>query len=80
MRLKVLDEQVAYAREVADEAATRAVVSGNPLADRERRAAEDDLRRIRRERDERAQRLAALLAQQDALLDELADGHEKERR
>lgn len=71
-RVRVLDEQVAYVREVADEATTRALVSATPLADRERRHAEDDLRRVRRERDEVAARIEELLAEQDALLDRLA--------
>lgn len=72
--LGVLDEQVSHAAGVADDAATRAVVSSTPLADRERRRAEDDLRRVRRERDEVAARVAALLAEQDALLDRMTAG------
>jgi flagellar biosynthesis chaperone FliJ len=47
-------------------------VSATPLADRERRQAADDLRRVRRERDETAGRIAELLVEQDALLDRLA--------
>ncbi len=69
---RVLDEQVAYAEEVAEEASTRAVVASTPLADRERREALDDLRRVRRQRDELQQRIAGLLAEQDTLLDRLA--------
>jgi hypothetical protein len=69
---RMLDEQVAYAEELADEAATRALVSSTPLADRERREASDDLRRVRRERDEVRGRIAALLVEQDALLDRIA--------
>lgn len=68
---RVLDEQVAYAEEVADDATTRAVVASTPLADRERREAAEDVRRVRRERDETADRLAALLAEQDDLLERL---------
>jgi flagellar biosynthesis chaperone FliJ len=71
--LRVLDEQVAYAQEVADEASTRAIVSSTPLADRERREAEDDLRRVRRQRDETAARIEALLAEQDALLERITE-------
>jgi hypothetical protein len=70
--LRVLEEQLAYVAGLADEAAVRAVVSSTPLADRERRQVEDDLRRIRRERDETATRVDALLAEQDELLDRLA--------
>jgi hypothetical protein len=72
-QLRVLDEQLSHVEGVADDAQTQAVVSANPLAEREHRAAADDLRRLRRERDEQAARLAALLAESDALLDELAD-------
>jgi hypothetical protein len=70
--LAVLEEQVAHVSDVAEDAATRAVVSSTPLADRERRQAEDDLRRVRRERDETAARIQALLAEQDSLLDRMA--------
>jgi uncharacterized protein Yka (UPF0111/DUF47 family) len=78
--VRVLDEQVAHAEEVADEASTRAVVSSTPLADRERRSASDDLRRVRRERDERRERITELLAEQDRLLDRLADSPMEEPR
>jgi predicted nucleic acid-binding Zn-ribbon protein len=71
--VRVLDEQVAYAEEVSDEAETRAIVSSTPLADRERRAAQDDLRRVRRQRDEVRARIEELLAEQDALLDKIAE-------
>jgi cell division septum initiation protein DivIVA len=69
--VRVLDEQVAYAQEVADDAGTRAVVASTPLADRDRRQAEDDLRRVRRQRDDLAARITGLLAEQDTLLDRL---------
>lgn len=69
--LRVLDEQVAYQQGVADDALTRATVAGTPLADRERRDAAEDLRRLRRQRDETARRIEELTAEQDALLDRL---------
>lgn len=69
--LRVLDEQVAYQQGVADDATTRATVAGTPLADRERRDAAEDLRRLRRQRDETAARIEELTAEQDALLDRL---------
>lgn len=69
---RMLDEQVAYARELADDAGTRAVVSSTPLADKEHRGAADDLRRVTRERDEVRARIDALLVEQDALLDRMA--------
>lgn len=72
--VRVLDEQVAYQEGVVDEASTRAVVAGTPLADRERRGAEEDLRRLRRQRDETVARVDELTAEQDRLLDRLAAG------
>lgn len=69
--LRVLDEQLAYQQGVADDATTRAMVAGTPLADRERRDAAEDLRRLRRHRDETVGRIAELTAEQDALLDRL---------
>lgn len=69
--LRVLDEQVGYQGSVAEEAATRAIVAGTPLADRERRTAAEDLRRLTRHRDELTGRIAALTAEQDDLLERL---------
>lgn len=70
--LHVLDEQVAHARDVADDATTRALVASTPLADRQRREAAEELRRTQRMRDDVAQRLQDLRAEQDQLLDRLA--------
>jgi cell division septum initiation protein DivIVA len=69
--LRVLDEQVTYQQELADEAATKAIVAETPLADRERHSAMEDLRRTRRHRDEVADRLTDLDAEQDELLERL---------
>ncbi|HVL99428.1 MAG TPA: hypothetical protein VM324_09085 [Egibacteraceae bacterium] len=69
--LRVLDEQVAYQQGVADDATTRATVAGTPLADRERREAVEDLRRLKRQRGETAARIDELTSEQDALLDRL---------
>jgi flagellar biosynthesis chaperone FliJ len=69
--LRVLDEQVAYLRGVADDAETRAAVSQTPLADRIHHDAMEDLRRVRRHRDETAAQIAELTAEQDQLLDRL---------
>ncbi|MEX2619470.1 MAG: hypothetical protein WD250_04550 [Egibacteraceae bacterium] len=69
--LRVLDEQVAYQKDVADDAATRATVAGTPLADRERRTTAEDLRRLQRQRDETAALIEELTAEQDALLDRM---------
>lgn len=72
--LRVLDEQVAFQRDVAAEAVTRAVVASTPLADRDRREAERDLHRLERERDDTSARVAALAEEQDHLLDRLFTG------
>lgn len=73
-RVGILDEQVAYVASVAEEAHTRALVSSTPLADRESREAEEDLRRTRAQRDEAAARLAEIAAEQDLLLERMLDG------
>ena len=69
--LRILDEQLAFQRDVADEAETRAVVSQTPLADREARDAQNDLRRVLRQREEVAGAITELAAEQDRLLDRL---------
>ncbi|HEY8341237.1 MAG TPA: hypothetical protein VIK95_15310 [Egibacteraceae bacterium] len=69
--LRILDEQIAYQADVAADAETRALVAGTPLADRERRTAADDLRRVQRQRDEVAARVSELLREQDDLLERL---------
>ncbi len=71
--LQVDDEQLAYQQQVADDMELRAVVSATPLADRERRQADEDLRRLRRHRDELRRRVEALTAEQDELLERLLD-------
>ena len=71
--LRILDEQVAYQQGVADEAETAAVVAETPLAHRERREADGDLRRLTTQRDELRNRIAALVAEQDELLDQLLE-------
>jgi chromosome segregation ATPase len=71
--LRILDEQVAFQQDVADEAETRAIVSETPLADRECREAQDDLRRLKRERQDVAARMAELASEQDRLLDRLLE-------
>ena len=71
--LRILDEQVAYLQDIAEDAETRALVSETPLADREHREADQDLRRARRAREEVAAQVAALVAEQDELLDRLLE-------
>lgn len=72
-RVALLDEQLAFLREVADDARTQAAVADHPLVDRDRDRAADDLRRAQRERDEGAAQIASLLAEQDALLERLLE-------
>jgi hypothetical protein len=71
--LRILDEQVAFAEDVAADATTRALVAGTPLADRDRHGADEDLRRARRERDDLAARISELTAEQDLLLERLLE-------
>ena len=71
--LRIVDEQLAFVQGVADDAELRAVVSETPLADRDHREADQDVRRLRRHRDEVAAQVAALVAEQDELLDRLLE-------
>jgi hypothetical protein len=70
-QLRIIEEQVTFQQEVAEEARIRALVSETPLADREARVAADDLARMVRSRDEALQRLADLRAEQDRLLERM---------
>lgn len=70
-QLRILEEQVTFQKEVAEEARIRALVSETPLADREAREAGDDLARLVRSRDDVLQRLAELRAEQDSLLERM---------
>ncbi len=73
VHLRILDEQLAFQSEVADDARIRALVSETPLADRESHIASDDLRRLERSRDESQRRLADLRAEQDSLLERMLE-------
>ena len=73
IQLRILDEQLLFQAEVADDARIRALVSETPLADRESHVAADDLRRLERSRDEVRRRLEELRAEQDALLERMLD-------
>ncbi len=72
-RLAVLVEQVAFLEQVESDAAVDAVVGSDPVSGREHRSARSDLDRARREQTELRERLAALGAQQDALLERLLE-------
>lgn len=70
----ILEEQLAFQRDVMDDTRVRALVAETPLAEREFRIAEQDFRRIERVADETRARLAALLEERDRLLEELFAG------
>ncbi len=71
--LRILDEQVAFQEGVADDATTASVVAETPLAHRERREADSDLQRLRRQRDDLRTAVAMLQAEQDHILDQLLE-------
>ncbi len=71
--LRVLEEQVAHLRQVADEAETRKVVAQTPLADREWREARTDLERHARLMQEARDEATELEHERDRLLDRLLD-------
>ena len=76
--LRVLEEQLAHAVDVSADATTRALVEEGPLTRRERRRAESDEQRVRRQRDETAARLSQLSAESDDLLERLFSGSNPE--
>ena len=75
--IAILEEQIAFQTEVADDARIRAVVSETPLADREAREADGDLARLARLRQEALQRLQQFRSDQDALLERLLEDDKK---
>jgi hypothetical protein len=70
-QLRIIEEQVTFQQEVAEEARIRALVSETPLADREARVASDDLGRLVRSREEAQRRLEDLRTEQDGLLERM---------
>ena len=70
--LQISEEQLAFQMQVADDAQTRMLVAGTPLADREAREARDDLARLRRQRDDARSFVDDLVRERDRLLDRLA--------
>lgn len=71
--LRIVDEQIAFQQEVADDARLRAIVSETPLADRDAAEANGDLARMQRTRAEVVHRLEALRAEQDGLLEKMLE-------
>ena len=72
-QLRILEEQLAFLEEVAEDARIRALVSETPLADREAREAREDLERMRRSVEEGRAAIDTLRAEQDRLLERLFD-------
>ena len=69
--IAILDEQLAFQRDVMEDTRVRALVAETPLADRELRVASDDLRRIQRVTEDAGRRMMGLLEEQYRLLGEL---------
>ena len=67
--LRVCDDQLVQVTDEADESRLRALVSETPLAEREHREAQRHAQRLRRHRDELAERITRLETDQDVLLD-----------
>ena len=69
----ILEEQIAFQTEIADDARIRALVSETPIADRDAQVASGDLARIMRSRADALKRLEQLRADQDELLERMLD-------
>lgn len=73
----ILEEQIAFQTEVADDARIRAIVSETPLADRESQEASGDLARLVRSRADALKRLEQLRGDQDGLLERMLEDQGK---
>ncbi len=71
--MKVVDEQLLFLNEAADEARLRALVSETPLADQEHREAQKHAEAMNRHRAQLASTILELERSQDELLDRLVD-------
>ena len=71
--LGVVDEQLLFFSEAADEARLRALVSETPLADKEHREAQKHAEAMTRRRAEIVASIAELERSQNELLDKLVD-------
>lgn len=69
--IDILVEQVAFQREVADDARLRALVSETPITDRDAQEATSDLRRLEASLEDARAGLAQVTAELDALLERL---------
>ncbi|MGZ4143297.1 MAG: hypothetical protein ACXVQY_12385 [Actinomycetota bacterium] len=75
--IAILEEQIAFQTEVADDARIRALVSETPLADRESQVATGDLARLMRVRADTLKKVEQLRADQDGLLERMLEDREK---
>ena len=71
--LKVVDEQLLFFREAADDARLRALVSETPVADKEHREAQKHAEAMNRRRAEIVASIGELERSQNELLDRLVD-------
>jgi uncharacterized protein YbaP (TraB family) len=71
--LEVVDEQLAFLADAADEARLRALVSETPLADKEHREAQKHAEAMSRRRSEIVTSITELERAQDELLDRLVE-------
>ena len=71
--LSIVEEQLLFQIDVADEAHVRALLSETPLADREYRMARDDLHRLEVERKRLHGQIADIRSEQNRLLDQMLD-------
>src|SRR5438874_3451355 len=71
--LKVVDEQLLFFAEAADETRLRALVSETPLADKEHREAQKHAEAMNRRRAEIVTSISELQRAQDELLDRLVE-------
>jgi predicted nucleic acid-binding Zn-ribbon protein len=71
--LKVVEEQLAFLADAADDARLRALVSETPLAEREHHEAQKHAEAMTRHRDELMASIRELEKSQDELLDRLVE-------
>lgn len=71
--IRVLDEQIAYCADNADDARLRSLVSETPLAERDHRQAARTVTALQRDRATWQERITKLEGMQDTLLDQLLE-------
>ena len=69
--LHIVEEQIIFQMDVAEEERTRMLVAETPLAERNYRIARDDLERMQKERRRISTDIDRLRAEQDRLLDRM---------